>query len=154
MRDRIIRIHWSDPIQFDDAIKSDATKIQGLYYITRVFGNKETSLYVGIATKNNTIKHRLEWHRDSWLYEYRGKKYVRIGTIVYPNLDDMYENSMIIDHAESAILLEPKHKKLFAKNIGKRKTYTYSELYRIENIGNIFELQEKIRMHEHEDYTS
>jgi|GEM_PF-831876 len=155
MRDKIIRINWSSPLLLEDAIKSESAKTQGLYYITRIFGKKETSLYLGIATKSNTIKHRLEGHRDNWLYLYRGKMYVRIGKIVYPRTSDVNKKAELIDHAESAILFEPDHKNLFPENASKRSSYTYSELYSVENIGNIFELKEKIRMHEHEDmYTT
>lgn len=151
MRDKIIRINWSEPLTLEGAIQSESSKTQGLYYITRVFGEKETSLYLGIARKKNTIKHRLEGHRDWWLPSYRGKIYVRIGNIIYPRVLNIEEKSELIDHAESAILFEPEHRKLFPENISKRKSYTYSELYRIENIGNAFELKHKIRMHEHED---
>ena len=49
----------------------------------------------------------------------------------------------MIDHAESAILYEQSN--VFYENTCKTKSYTYTELYRIENIGNIFELKEKIR---------
>ncbi len=70
MRDRIIRINWNDPIPFELALHSELVKTQGLYYITRKFGVKETSLYLGIARHHNTIKHRLESHRDKWLYLY------------------------------------------------------------------------------------
>ena len=151
MRDKIIRINWSKALPLEDAITSKLSKAQGLYYITRVFGTKETSLYLGIARKNNTIKHRLEGHRDWWLPSYRGKIFVRIGNIVYPKVSDIDKKSELIDHAESAILFDPQHKNMFPENISKRKSYTYTELYRIENIGDIFELAPQIRMHEHED---
>ena len=151
MKDKIIRIHWSQPLSFNDAIKSEASKVQGLYYITRIFGNKETSLYLGIATKNNTIRNRLKGHNEHWLYMYRGKICVRIGTIIYPKNLSFDIKNRLIDHAESAILFEPKHKKLFPENVCKRNSYTYSDLFRIENVGDIFQLSPKIRMHEHEE---
>ena len=144
MRDKIIRIKWESPILLDDAIESDLTNTQGLYYITRLFGTKETSLYLGIATKENTIRHRLRGHKSYWLPDYRGKIYVRVGSVEYAScpLD------MAIDHAESAILYDHAHKHLFPENISKRKSYTYSELFRIENTGNHFELSPTIRMHD------
>ena len=142
MKDKILRIQWSEPIELNELLESDIAELQGLYYITRIFGTKETSLYLGIATGNNTVKNRLRSHKKEWLYQYRGKIYVRIGRIVYPrNYDDV-----MIDHAESAILYEQSN--VFYENTCKTKSYTYTELYRIENIGNIFELKEKIRMHE------
>lgn len=145
MRDRIIRVYWHEPVLLDDILKNDLSLKQGLYYITRVFGEKETSIYVGIATGKNTIRNRLRYHISNWLYEYRGKKYVRIGEIVYPRL----YNDQIIDYAESAILFDPRHKNLFEANISKRKSYSYYDLYRIENVGDNYQLEEYIRMHEH-----
>ncbi|MBE6031223.1 MAG: hypothetical protein E7225_06470 [Clostridiales bacterium] len=144
MRDKIIRINWNKACLLDEAIASELSNTQGLYYISRVFGNKETSLYLGIATKNNTIRHRLIGHRDSWLRRYRGKIYIRIGHVIYPIKPD----SSIIDHAESAILYE--QSAVFYKNTSKTKSYSYKDLYRIENEGDIFELKPIIRMHDQE----
>lgn len=146
MRDKIIRICWSDPLPLDEAIPDELAKTQGLYYITRVFGAKETSLYLGIATRGNTVSNRLRSHRDKWLPAYRGQIYVRIGYVIYPRDYD----AAAIDHAESALLYAPEHKKLFPENVAKRGSYSYSELYRIENEGNRFELMPTIRMHEQE----
>lgn len=142
MKDRIIRINWNQAMQLDEAIKSNLSNTQGLYYLSRVFGNHETSLYLGIATKNNTIKHRLRGHRDTWLKLYRGQIYVRIGQIIYPRNPD----AAIINHAESAIIYEQKD--VFFENTSKTKSYTYTEQYRIENEGDIFELKPVIRMHD------
>lgn len=144
MRDKIIRINWNKALLLDDAIASDLSNTQGLYYISRIFGNKETSLYLGIATKNNTIRHRLRGHKDSWLKQYRGKIYVRLGHVIYPTNPD----ASIIDHAESAIIYEQKD--VFFENTSKTKSYSYTDLYRIENEGDIFELKPVIRMHEQE----
>ena len=146
MRDKIIRICWNTPLTFEKALESDLSNIQGLYYISRVFGSKETSLYLGIATQNNTIRHRLKSHNEDWLHLYRGEIRVRIGQIVYPKKID----ASIISHAESAILLEQGD--VFIENTDKTKSYSYTDLYRIENEGDIFELKSKIRMHEHEDW--
>lgn len=150
MRDKIIRIHWHSPIPFEDVLKSELTNTQGLYYITRIFGTKETSLYLGIARYHNTIRHRLESHRDKWLHHYRGQINVRVGYIIYPTNMSMDEKAEIINHAESAILYDPAHKKLFPENVDKRSSYSYSELYRIENEGDIYQLEPRIRMHEQE----
>ena len=144
MPDKIIRIEWSSPLPFDKAVLSNLSNTQGLYYITRLFGNKETSLYLGIATKNNTIRNRLRGHKKNWLFLYRGQKFVRIGKIVYPK----YYDAALIDHAESALLFAEEHKHLFVENVSKRNSYSYYELYRIENTGDFFELNPSIRMHE------
>lgn len=75
---------------------------------------------------------------------------MRVGHVVYPKNMDTDEKAEIINHAESAILYDPTHKNLFPENVDKRSSYSYSELYRIENEGDIYELEPKIRMHDHE----
>ena len=137
-------IKWEYALTLDEAIASKKSNSKGLYYISRVFGNKETTLYLGIATKNNTIRHRLKGHKSWWLKEYRGTIKVRIGKVIYPhtNIDE------VIDHAESAILYE--QGKLFFENTSKTKSYTYDTVYNFKNIGDIFELKPFIDMAEQE----
>lgn len=72
MRDKIIRIRWSDPMPVDKAIKLEDSLQPGLYYITRVLHEKETSLYIGKATR--TIRERLICHRKEWLSNRYGEK--------------------------------------------------------------------------------
>ena len=140
MRDKIIRIQWSSPMLIEDAIASALSKNHGLYYITRLFGTNETSIYIGKATR--TIRERLRTHVE-WVHNYRGKIYVRIGQIIYPAQVD----ADLIDHAESALIYQ--HGDILTDNTDKRNTYSYSDLYRIENIGDCFELDSSIRMHAH-----
>ena len=144
MRDKIIRILWLDPIDVDAAIESEASLNPGLYYITRIWGENETSLYIGKASR--TIRERLIDHKKHWLPLYLGKLMVRIGQIIYPHSPD----ATLIDHAESALIFE--HSEILTDNTDKRNTYSYSDLYQIQNTGNIGMLKEKIRMHEHPDY--
>ncbi|WP_458863622.1 GIY-YIG nuclease family protein [Acidaminobacterium chupaoyuni] len=141
MWDRIIRIEWLEPLLIEDAIASPLSRQAGLYYITRLFGTKETCLYIGKSA--NTVRQRLKAHNKDWVHDYRGKIFVRLGKIVYPNVVD----AELIDHAESALIFE--HGDILTDNTDKRLTYSYSDLYRIENIGNCFELKKKIRMHNH-----
>ena len=144
MRDRIIRILWLDPIDVEAAIESEASLNPGLYYITRIWGENETSLYIGKASR--TIRERLIDHKKHWLPLYLGKLMVRIGQIIYPHSPD----ATLIDHAESALIFE--HSEILTDNTDKRNTYSYSDLYQIQNTGNIGMLKEKIRMQEHPDY--
>ena len=146
MRDRIIRIQWSVPMKVDDMINSDESLQPGLYYITRKLHGKEISLYIGKATR--TVRERLVDHsrgRNEWLSNRYGEKYVRIGKIIYPP----YADAEIIDHAESALIFE--HGKILIDNTDKVNSYSYSELYQVQNLGDIGELKEIIRMHNHPD---
>lgn len=138
MRDRVIRIIWSDPIPIQEAIMSEGTTCEGLYYITRLYGEKEESLYLGQSSKS--VKSRLTSHLY-WTDLYRGKINVRVGKIIYPR---KYTPDLL-DHAESAIIYE--HGNLFFENTCKVKSYSYFDLYRIENMGNIHHINPVIRMH-------
>ncbi len=150
-RQKII-IEWSERLSFEEALLCKETDVQGLYYITREINRKEktakeTSLYIGIATNGNTVKNRLKAHKKNWTGLYNGKKYVRVGKIVYPKLYYKYDEALIIEHAESAILNEEKHKHLFHENVDKRNGFSYYDLYEVENRGNnIGELKKKITM--------
>ncbi len=149
MHENIIRIYWYEPLSLEDAIASELAKEQGLYYITRIFGSKETSLYIGKASHNNTIQNRLKSHRGHWLPEYRGKINVRIGHVIYPRKMDIETEAHIIDHAESAILYDKSHQNLFPENVDKRHSYSYTEEYCVENIGNRYQLTSVISMNKH-----
>ncbi len=150
MSDKNIRIYWYPPLPLNDAIENELSKEQGLYYITRIFGTKETSLYIGKASWSNTIANRLRDHRDHWLQAYRGKLFVRVGHVIYPRNLDMDEEASIIDHAESAMLYDRSHRKLFPENVYKRKSYTYSEIYSIVNLGDSYQLSTVIKMQDQE----
>lgn len=121
MRDKLIRIQWSDPMPVDEMIHSEESLKNGLYYISRVLHGRETSLYIGKAT--NSIRERLRDHKRKWLYKRYGRKFVRVGEIIYPHeVDDD-----IIDHSESALIYE--HRKVLKDNTAKTKSYSYWELY-------------------------
>ncbi len=144
MRDMIIRIHWTDPISVEEAISHPDALSPGLYYITRLWNGHISSLYIGKASR--TIRERLIDHEKHWLHNRPGKRFVRLGIIVYP----LHPDSEIIDHAESALIFE--HGDILLDNTDKIKTYSYSDLYQIQNTGNIGQLKPVIRMHEHPDY--
>lgn len=70
---------------------------------------------------------------------------MRLGTIIYP----YHVDSELIDHAESALIFE--YGSLLIDNTDKTKTYSYSELYQVQNVGNIGQLKSVVRMHNHPD---
>jgi hypothetical protein len=74
----------------------------GIYYITRRFGEKVSDLYIGKTIYS--FQSRLESHRWYWTDDYRGKKEVRLGTIVKPKSisdEDLYQ---LIADAESTLI--------------------------------------------------
>lgn len=139
MRHKIIRILWNPPMTILDAISSPVLQDKGLYYITRELQGKEESLYLGRS--GNSIKRRLISHL-CWTSLHRGKILVRFGNVIYPR----NASSDIIDHAESAIIFH--HGNFFRENTCKISSYSYSNLYRVESIGDIHKLCPLIKMHE------
>ncbi|WP_312651532.1 hypothetical protein [Proteiniclasticum sp.] len=138
MRDKVVRIFWYPPMAIHEAIASSLASGKGLYYITISFKGYEKSLYLGqsgVSIRNRLLSHRY------WTKLYSGKIRVRIGKVIYPR----YLTAEVIDHAESAIIYN--HGTLFRENTSKIYSYSYSELFRIENIGDIYKLSPVIRMH-------
>jgi len=148
MRTKTIRIKWSDPVRIEDAIQNSADMI-GLYYITKTYNEKEKSLYLGKS--DTSIKDRLIWHDKNWVHNYSHSKiWVRLGRIVYP-----YPPSpTVIDHAEKALIHEHGQygTKVLFENTQYTNSYSYTDIYRIINEGNYFELSPVVDMNDHEDW--
>ena len=139
-----IHIRWDTPVPFEEAIEALGGREIGLYYITRMYNKKETGLYLGESTYS--IKHRLKAHRD-WVYTYSHSKiYVRIGR-AQASGGDIKE---AIRHAEKALILD--HSNVLCDNTASTKSYSYDELYRIYNEGDIFELKPIVDMKEHTEW--
>ena len=147
MHSKIIRVHWTDPRPIDDVISSLSDDEIGLYYITRRFNGKESSLYIGESI--SSIKNRLMSHKN-WVHGYSHSQiYVRIGYIVYP------KNNIVnaIQHAEKALIYE--HGQygtgILIENTVSTSSYTYTDVFKIINEGNLFELLPEVDMQDHEE---
>ena len=62
MRTKTIRIYWDNPQPIDEVIDRIPDNKIGLYYITRCFNGKESSLYIGESV--SSIKNRLRSHKN------------------------------------------------------------------------------------------
>lgn len=99
---RNITIGWSYPMEIDSILHDDRMSDIGIYYITRNFGGHITDLYIGKSVYS--YKSRLESHWWYWFDKYRGRKFVRLGTIVKPqNISDDRLKQYIND-AESTLI--------------------------------------------------
>ncbi len=86
-----------------DHILSDARMADiGLYYITRNFGGNVSDLYIGKTTYS--YGSRLESHWWNWLDDYRGKKFVRLGTVVKPKHIAEENLRQLIADAEATLI--------------------------------------------------
>ena len=147
MRSKIIRVHWADPRPIDDVISSLPDDAIGLYYITRICRGKESSLYIGESI--SSIKSRLLSHKN-WVHGYsRSEIFVRIGKVVYPkhNVDNAIlhaEKALIFEHGQhgAGILIE---------NTVSTSSYSYTDIFKIINEGNRFELLPEVDMQNHEE---
>lgn len=99
---RKITIDWSYPMDIDNILSDSRMSDIGIYYITRNFGGKISDLYIGKTIYS--YKSRLESHWWYWLDNYRGKKYVRLGTIVKPKSLSAENLKQLINDAEATLI--------------------------------------------------
>lgn len=135
-----ITIDWSYPIKLESIDTNWKCNENGIYYISRKFGDKESPVYIG-ETKREFITRVNEHYRSvSDFFSKRGDKYIRLGTIVKPksllNYDEI-EYKHLLQTIES-ILVEDLYLKGKAGalcNIRQVASYTqWFKLY-IENFG-------------------
>lgn len=139
-----ITIKWSYPREFDKVLSSEQAKHIGIYYISRVFGGKETLLYIGKTTAS--FISRLSDHKKKWLDNHRGTKYVRLGEIVEPKDMSVYDEAGYINDAEKTIIfyLEQVLGNEIPENVTSTKsTYVVQDLI-INNVGYRGELPKRI----------
>ena len=99
---RKVEINWSYPMEIESILNDSRRADIGLYYITRNFGGKISDLYIGKTVYS--YKSRLESHWWYWLDNYRGKKYVRLGTIVRPKYVSSEHLRQLISDAEATLI--------------------------------------------------
>ena len=99
---RKIVVDWSYPMEINSILSDARMSDVGLYYITRNFGGHISDLYIGKTTYS--YKSRLESHWWYWLDNYRGKKYVRLGTIVKPRNLSEDDRKQLINDAEMTLI--------------------------------------------------
>ena len=99
---RRVTIEWSYPMDIDNILLDERMQDIGIYYITRKFGNNVSNLYVGKTIYS--FGGRLESHRWFWTDDYRGRKEVRLGTIVKPKYINNEELYQLISDVEATLI--------------------------------------------------
>lgn len=141
-----VTVEWSFPRQLDKNWYSEKLQGKGLYYISRIFGNKETLLYIGQTSE--TFYSRLLDHDWKWMNRYRGVKYFRLGTITYPTNKTDEEMTQLVKDVESTLIYHMKP----IENVKCTISYAPKHLYTVKNVGYRGELPaEPISMREHTD---
>lgn len=99
---RKIEINWSYPMEIDSILNDERMGDIGLYYITRNFGGNISDSNIDKTTYS--YKSRLESHWWYWLENYRGRKYVRLGTIIRPRHISEEKLKQLINDAETTLI--------------------------------------------------
>ena len=99
---RRVTIEWSYPMDIDNILLDERMQDIGIYYITRKFGNNVSNLYIGKTIYS--FGSRLESHRWFWTDDYRGRKEVRLGTIVKPKYLNNKELYQLISDVEATLI--------------------------------------------------
>lgn len=99
---RRVTIEWSYPMDIDNILLDERMQDIGIYYITRKFGNNVSNLYIGKTIYS--FGSRLESHRWFWIDNYRGRKEVRLGTIVKPKYLNNEELYQLISDVEATLI--------------------------------------------------
>ena len=141
-----VTVDWSYPRLLDKLWYDEQLEGFGLYYISRKFGSKETLLYIGKTCNKFYI--RLLAHDYNWLSDYRGKKYIRLGTITYPTNKTDDDLCQLIQDIENALIYEMRWSLI--KNTKGMNGYTPKNLYIVTNTGYRGELSPTISMRSHE----
>ena len=140
-----IEIEWAYPANYYKALEHDLSSDIGLYQISRLFGQKETLLYIGIVKSlNRTFKQRLIEHK-SWLDEYRGMIKVKFGVI--NKKQGLTINEELIEDIESVLIYEVEP----FENTQKIQSYSINKDLKITNLGYREFLPNIISSSEHED---
>ena len=74
-------INWNGPYKFENIGQYEIANNNGIYSISRVWGNNETLIYLGKTVRN--FETRLNEHQINWLNGVRGQIKVRFGVLEF-----------------------------------------------------------------------
>ena len=89
-------------MDIDNILLDERMQDIGIYYITRKFGNNVSNLYIGKTIYS--FGSRLESHKWFWTDNHRGRKEVRLGTIVKPKYLNNEELYQLISDVEATLI--------------------------------------------------
>jgi hypothetical protein len=78
-----VHIRWYGAYSLDNFYNKDIAAYLGIYAIYRVYGEKETLLYLGKTSR--TFCQRISEHKKDWLWNVKGKIKIRVGLLEFPN---------------------------------------------------------------------
>ena len=78
-----VNVRWYGPYSIDTLMYKDISLERGLYAIYRVYGEKETLLYIGKTVRS--FIERISEHNKQWLWRVKGRIQIRIGLLEFTN---------------------------------------------------------------------
>jgi hypothetical protein len=78
-----VHIRWFGAYALESLNTKELALKSGIYAIYRVYGEKETLLYIGKTSRS--FLHRLSEHNKDWLWNVKGRIIIRVGLVEYPN---------------------------------------------------------------------
>jgi hypothetical protein len=96
-----VHIRWYGAYSLDDFYTKELALYSGIYAIYRVYGEKETLLYIGKTSR--TFSQRISEHSKAWLGNVKGKIQVRLGLLEFPE-GEKYSDQKLAD-VESLLIL-------------------------------------------------
>lgn len=78
-----VHIRWYGAYSLENFYNKDIALNSGIYAIYKVYGEKETLLYIGKTSR--TFWQRINEHQKDWLWNVRGKIIIRLGLLEFPN---------------------------------------------------------------------
>lgn len=97
----IVHIRWFGAYSLDNFYTKDIALYSGIYAICRVYGEKETLLYIGKTSR--TFCQRINEHQKDWLWNVKGKILIRLGLLEFPD-SGRYSAKKLTD-VESLLIL-------------------------------------------------
>jgi hypothetical protein len=96
-----VHIRWYGAYSFESFYNKDIALSSGIYAIYRVYGEKESLLYIGKTSR--TFWQRISEHQKDWLWDVKGKIQIRLGLLEFPD-SGRYASKKLAD-VESLLIL-------------------------------------------------
>ena len=135
-----ITIKWTYPRVIENIDTCWESNQNGLYYVSRIFGRRETPIYIGETKRDFITRINEHYKAISNLFNKRGIKKIRLGIIVRPKSLSNYDDSEfknLLRTIESRLIKYLNQKGHGGSLCNKRQVSSYTESFKlnIENIG-------------------
>jgi hypothetical protein len=83
MKMTTVHIRWYGDYSLESFYSKEISQNIGIYAIYRVYGEKETLMYIGKTIRS--FYQRINEHSKDWLWNVKGQIRIRIGILEFPN---------------------------------------------------------------------